>query len=157
MFHHLSDEDSGAIIVLTRTGSRFQNADDVEGERVRLRRELDAVGRAGKLLLIDSRAAPLSTDQQVGGAFSELRREIQRGFDCIAVILETKVGVLQANRLAANDLAAHGAPNSQICVFETYEEALRFLRETTAKRHSTQPPSRTSGRASLRPSVIRRD
>jgi hypothetical protein len=118
MFHQLSQADAGAIIVLTRTGKRFQDTDEVELERRRLRRELDALGRAGKRLLIDSRAAPLSTDQQVGGAFGELRREIQRGFERIAVILETKIGVLQANRLASTDLAACGNATSQICLFE---------------------------------------
>jgi hypothetical protein len=128
MFHLLSQRDAGTILVLTRTGERFQSTDEVELERRRLRRELDAVGRAGKHLLIDSRAAPLSTDQQVGGAFGELRREIQRGFERIAVILQTKVGVLQANRLASNDLAAGSDVYGRICVFETEEEALKFLR-----------------------------
>ena len=156
MFHHLSHEDAGAIIVLTRTGNRFQNADEVKHERARLRRELDSVGRAGKLLLIDSRAAPLSTDQQVGGAFGELRREIQRGFECIAVILETKVGVLQANRLASNDLAAHGTGTSRIAVFETYEEALKFLRETRTGSRSSGALVRASGSVWPRSSATRR-
>ena len=141
MFHQLSHADAGAIIVLTRTGKRFQNTDEVELERRRLRRELDALGRAGKHLLIDSRLAPLSTDQQMGGAFNELRREIQRGFERIAVVLETKVGVLQANRLASTDLAACGNPTGQICVFETEKEAFKFLRESAAAAAS---PSRIS-------------
>jgi hypothetical protein len=141
MFHELSQADAGATIVLTRTGRRFQDSNEVELERKRLRRELDALGRAGKRLLIDSRAAPLSTDQQVGVAFGELRREIQRGFERIAVILETKIGVLQANRLAATDLAIRRNTTSQICVFQTEKEALEFLRESAATAAS---PSRVS-------------
>lgn len=152
MFHHLTFADAGAIIVLTRTGSRFQNSEEVELERVRLQVELDSVGREGKHLLVDSRAAPLSTDQQVGEAFSELRREIQRGFERIAVILETKVGVLQANRLAANDLAAGGKPSSRLYVFETEEEALKFLREPAPSRIPFGQPTRVdNSRKSLRP------
>lgn len=128
MFHHLSQADAGVIVILTRTDSHFQNSDEVELERTRLKLQLDAVGRAGKRLLLDSRAAPLNTDQQFSEAFGELRREIQRGFERIAVILQTKVGVLQARRLAANDLAASGEPTGRICLFETDEEAFKFLR-----------------------------
>jgi hypothetical protein len=149
MFHQLSQTDAGGIIVLTRTGARFQNTDEVELERRRLRRELDAAGRAGKRLLIDSRAAPLSTDQQVGGAFGELRREIQRGFERIAVILQTKVGVLQANRLASNDMEAGGNVSGRISVFETEEEALKFLRGSAgaaaASRRTSIRPTREHG------------
>jgi hypothetical protein len=145
MFHQLSQADAGAIIVLTRTNKRFQDKDEVELERKRLKRELDALGRAGKRLLIDSRAAPLSTDQQVGAAFGELRREIQRGFERIAVILETKVGVLQANRLASTDLASCGNTTAQLCLFETEEDAFQFLRESAAAAASPR-------RVSIRPS-----
>jgi hypothetical protein len=141
MFHQLSQADGGAIIVLTRTGKRFEDAEQVELERMRLRHELHALGRAGKRLLIDSRAAPLSTDQQVGEAFGELRREIQRGFERIAVILGTKVGVLQAKRLASSDLTASGNRSGQLCVFETEEDAFKFLREKAAEAAS---PSRVS-------------
>ncbi len=145
MFHQVSQADAGAIIVLTRTAKRFQDADEVELERMRLKHELDALGRAGKCLLIDSRAAPLGTDQQVGEAFGELRRELQRGFERIAVILGTKVGVLQAHRLGSSDLAARGNLTTQLCVFETEEEAFHFLRQSAATAASP-------GRASVRPS-----
>lgn len=141
MFHHLGQADEGAIIVLTRTGKRFQDADEVELERRRLKHELDALGRAGKRLLIDSRAAPLSTDQRLGEAFEKLRREIQRGFDRIAVILETKVGVLQANRLASTDLAACGDPPGLLCIFETEEGAINFLRASGAAAANSIRPS----------------
>jgi hypothetical protein len=148
MFHQLSQADAGAIIVLTRTVKRFQNAEEVELERTRLRDELDALGRAGKRLLIDSRAAPFSTDQQVGEAFGELRREIQRGFERIAVILATKIGVLQANRLASTDLTACSNLTSQLCVFETEEDAFKFLRENAA---AAARPSRVPIRPTREP------
>jgi len=148
MFHQLSQADAGAIIVLTRTAQRFRDTEQVEFERIRLKHELDAVGRAGKRLLIDSRAAPLGTDQNMGEAFGELRREIQRGFERIAVILLTKVGVLQANRLASSDQATGGNPTAQLCVFETEEEAFEFLRESAA---APARPSRLSIRSNRSP------
>jgi hypothetical protein len=152
MFHQLGQADAGAIIVLTRTGRRFQDAEQVEFERMRLKHELDALGRPGKRLLIDSRAAPLGTDQKMGEAFRDLRREIQRGFERIAVVLDSKVGVLQANRLASTDLAAGGNPTGQLCVFETEEVALEFLREGSAaaaarpSRFSIRPPRTPPGK-----------
>jgi hypothetical protein len=53
-----------------------------------------------------------------------LREEIGRGFERTAVVVETKLGILQANRLNG-ETSVQGA----LAAFETEREALAFLKK----------------------------
>jgi hypothetical protein len=97
---------------------------EVAEERRRIGATLDQLGRQRKRLLVDSRRAPLSTDDRLASAFMALRAEIGRDFERTAVIVDTKIGILQANRLN-RETAVDGA----LAAFENESEALAFLKK----------------------------
>lgn len=112
--------DSG-FVRLVRSAARFESKAQINAARVWVARQLDALGRAGRGILIDSRLGPPSTDFEHGAEFCELRRETERGFSRIAVLVQTKLGVLQAHRIAAQD-------KSGLVVFENESDAAEFAR-----------------------------
>jgi serine/threonine protein kinase len=111
------------IVVVRRSSRQFANDAEVAEERRRIGAALDELGRQHKRLLVDSRHAPLSTDDRLAAAFLALRGEIGRDFERTAVVVSTKIGILQANRLN-RQTAVEGA----LAAFETETEALAFLK-----------------------------
>lgn len=109
------------FIRLVRTAARFESKAQITDARLWVGRQLDALGRTGRGILIDSRLAPPSTDFEHGVEFRALRRETERGFVRIAVLVQTKLGVLQAHRIAAQD-------RSGLVVFENESEAVEYAR-----------------------------
>lgn len=105
---------------VVRTAQRFDDEQQVRAERHRVGLVLDAIGRGGSLL-VDSRLAPPSTDFELGVEFRALRREVERGFERVAVLVKTKLGVLQANRLKPEQAS------SLLRVFDDEQEAIAFV------------------------------
>src|SRR5688572_23282546 len=85
-------------ICVVRSAQRFDDEHQVRAERLNIGLVLDNIGRGGALL-VDSRLAPASTDFELGTEFQALRREVERGFSRVAVLVKSKLGILQANRL----------------------------------------------------------
>ena len=112
------------IVLVRRSARQFRDDAEVVEERRRIGATLDQLGRQRKRLLVDSRRAPLSTDDRLASAFMALREEIGRDFERTAVVVNTKLGILQANRLN-RETAVEGA----IATFENESEALAFLRK----------------------------
>jgi serine/threonine protein kinase len=112
------------IVLVRRSSRKFVDADEVAEERRRIGSALDHLGRQGKRLLVDSRRAPLSTDDLLTNAFAALREEIGRDFERTAVVVDTKIGILQANRLN-RATTFDGA----IAAFEQESDALAFLKK----------------------------
>lgn len=54
--------------------------------------------------------------------FAKLRVSVRRGFEKIAVLVQTKVGLLRAGRLGAQD----GAPE---VIFDSEDAALEYLKD----------------------------
>ncbi|HEX2730863.1 MAG TPA: hypothetical protein VHM70_04630 [Polyangiaceae bacterium] len=123
MFHDISLLDTNVVLV-RRSSLEFSDSAEVDRERERVRGILDGLGRAGKRLLIDSRQAPLSTDARMSDAFRKLREELARGFDRTAVVVASKLGVLQAGRLLA-DMRIDGSKG----IFESEQAALQYLKQ----------------------------
>lgn len=117
---HYSVFMESGFVRLVRSAARFESKAQVLEARLWVGRQLDAFGRTGRGILIDSRLAPPSTDFEHGPEFFELRRETERGFSRTAVLVQTKVGVLQAHRIASQDKSA-------LMVFESESEALDYL------------------------------
>lgn len=113
-----------SIVQVRRSARNFANAAEVMEERRRIGAALDQIGRARKRLLVDSRLAPLSTDDRLANEFMALREEIGRGFERTAVIVSSKIGILQANRLN-RETTLDGA----LAAFENDRDALTFLRK----------------------------
>ncbi|MEO7035106.1 MAG: serine/threonine-protein kinase [Polyangiaceae bacterium] len=112
------------IVLVRRSARQFVDDAEVAEERRRIGAVLDQLGRQRKRLLVDSRRAPLSTDDRLASAFTALREEIGRDFERTAVVVRTKIGILQANRLNRGT-ALDGA----LAAFENEAEALAFLRK----------------------------
>ena len=112
------------IVLVRRSARQFVDEADVAEERRRIGAALDQLGRRGKRLLVDSRSAPLSTDDRLSAAFTALRIEIGRDFERTAVVVDTKIGILQANRLN-RQTALDGA----LAAFGDESEALAFLKK----------------------------
>ena len=112
------------IVQVRRSARNFANAFEVTEERRRIGAALDQIGRARKRLLVDSRLAPLSTDDRLASEFMALREEIGRGFERTAVVVNSKIGILQANRLN-RETTLDGA----LAAFENDRDALAFLRK----------------------------
>lgn len=118
--HYSVFMDSG-FIRLVRSSARFETKAQITEARLWVGRQMDALGRTGRGILIDSRLAPHSTDFEHGLEFGELRRETVRGFSRIAVLVQTKLGVLQSHRIAAQD-------KTGLVVFENEPDAVEFLK-----------------------------
>jgi serine/threonine protein kinase len=112
------------IIRVRRTPREFSSASEIAAEQLRVGLALDRLGRVQKRLLVDSRHAPHSTDERLADAFLALRHEIGRGFERTAVLVASKVGILQATRLN-NKMSLGGA----VATFDSEREALEFLRK----------------------------
>lgn len=107
-------------VCVVRSAQRFEDEEQVRAERLNMGVILDAIGR-GDALLVDSRLAPASTDFELSTEFKALRREVERGFTRVAVLVKTKLGVLQANRLRPEN-------SSRVMrVFDDEQEAIAFL------------------------------
>jgi hypothetical protein len=122
-FHEIARLDA-TVIVVRRSAREFVSAEELDLERVRVVAALNAMGRTGQRLLIDSRLAPTSTDTRMAEAFQRLRDDLCRGFERTAVLVSSKIGVLQAKRLTGSVRMTGGLE-----VFDTEAAALQFLQQ----------------------------
>jgi hypothetical protein len=106
-FHLVDVLHNGRVVRVERTGLRFEDAYTLNQERLLLVKALNTIGRSGRCLLIDSRAAPHSTDQDLEQEFRRFRLEVARGFERVAALVRTKVAILQVTRLCADQAAVH--------------------------------------------------
>jgi serine/threonine protein kinase len=112
------------VVLVRRSARKFIDQSEVAEERRRIGAALDKLGRQGKRLLVDSRRGPLSTDDRLASAFTALREEMGRDFERTAVVVDTKIGILQANRLNRGTTV-----NGPLAAFESEAEALAFLKK----------------------------
>lgn len=132
-FHEVNVLQDGRIVRLWRSPRAFADATELRFERRRLMGELNAIGRAGRGLLIDSRLAPHSTEAQLEEEFTRYRREVMAGYERVASLVRTKVAILQVNRLLSGQA-------SEFQVFDDETEAIEYLLTgATPKRPSRAP------------------
>ncbi len=112
------------VVLVRRSARQFVDDTEVAEERRRIGTALDQLGRQRKRLLVDSTRAPLSTDDRLAAAFMALREEIGRDFERTAVVVGSKIGILQANRLN-RETTVDGA----LAAFENESQALAFLKK----------------------------
>jgi hypothetical protein len=101
-FHQVDVLHEGRIVCVRRSARRFEGAQELKLERSLLVEKLNSIGRAGRGLLIDSRSAPHSTDDNLQEEFRRFRVDVSRGFARVATVVRTKVAILQVNRLCAD-------------------------------------------------------
>lgn len=127
-FHRLDVLHEGRIIRLERSERAYQSGAELNQERLLLKEALDKLGRTGRSLLIDSRVAPHSTDARLEEEFRRFRLEVARGFDRVAALVRTKVGILQVKRLIADS-------TSHVHAFDDEAAAIAYL--------LAEPPARS--------------
>lgn len=110
----------GRVVRVQRSERPYAAAVELNQERLLLGEALDRLGRAGRGLLIDSRVAPPSTDDRLQEEFRRFRLEVARGFDRVAALVRTKVGILQVNRLVADS-------TSNVHAFDDEAAAMGYL------------------------------
>lgn len=114
-------EVQGRIVVLRRTSTRFETPAEAAREAARLGAELDVLGRKGRRLLLDVRAVAPNAEERFEAPLAALRSQTRRDFERIAVLLRTKVGLLQANRILSDD------KDTESRLFDDEEAARAFL------------------------------
>lgn len=107
-------------MLLRRSAQPFDDGDELSRERALVAENLDALGRKGRGLLIDSRLAPHSTEDRLKDEFLRLRDEVVRDFERVAVLVRSKVGLLQVRRLAVE----HTVP---VHAFDDEAAAIAYL------------------------------
>lgn len=133
MFHQLDVLHEGRIVRIRRSERPFASAFELHIERRRLTQELDAIGRSGRRLLVDSRAAPHSTDEHLQEEFQRFRVDVARGFERIATLVRTKVAILQVRRLS-------GAQAWPPRAFDDEAAAIAYLLDDTPRESKREKP-----------------
>ncbi len=119
-FHQVDVLHEGRIVRVRRSERRFETAFELGQERHLLVEALNHLGRAGRALLIDSRVAPNSTDERMQAEFRRFRADVVRGFDRVATVVRTKVGMLQVHRLCSD-------PAMAVVPFDDEADAIAYL------------------------------
>jgi hypothetical protein len=118
-FHKVELLHEGRVVCIRRSERPFESAAELRQERFRLVEQLNTLGRSGRGLLIDSRAAPHSTEASMKDEFERFRTEVARGYALVAILVRTKVGILQVRRL--------GAAQSAVVAFDDEAAAVNYL------------------------------
>lgn len=119
-YHRIDVLQDGRVIRVVRSERAYDSAFDLAQERMRLGAALDKLGRTGRGLLIDSRVAPHSTDDKMQDEFRRFRLEVARGFERVAALVRSKVGILQVNRLVGDSIAS-------VQAFDDETQAIAYL------------------------------
>lgn len=94
----VSLEDAGRLVHLTRTAVQFPDLDTMRQCYGEVIRTYDQLGRAGRSLLVDSRAPTGRNDPAYERTMFTLLPDLDRGFLRIGVLVNTAVGKLQFHR-----------------------------------------------------------
>lgn len=108
------------LIVLTRSTEPYADLESMRDTFLGLEASITYLSRPRTLLLVDSRKAPARNDPAFEGEFGRLRKHFLRDFQKTATIVQTAVGILQANRHIRKDELPMG-------VFTDPGEALAYL------------------------------
>jgi hypothetical protein len=123
-----------SILRVARSSRPFVSAVDAVRRSLPVVQALDAIGRRGRSLLLDSRAAIGISDPVYESGYRGLRLRIAEGFDRAAVLVRTQAGQLHSRRLIEND-----GETSRWVVFGEEALALRYLRGKIPSLHPPDP------------------
>lgn len=128
-FYTVTLEAGGAFVRLVRTPKPYEGIPEIEVEAERIGAVLDALGRARRGLVIDSRGGPTpSRDDATERAHAKVREAVSRGFPRVAVLVGSAIGKLQVNRLV------HGEGRGAMRAFDRADEAEGYARGPSTDR-----------------------
>lgn len=126
IFHQLSVHQSGHLVRLTRAATPFASLQEMAREMESVNQALNPLRNSCVGLLIDVRLAPARNDAEFERAFEPHRARLHAGFGRSAVLTQTAVGRMHAQRL--------GGSGSNRGAFVSEPEALDFLMKNLAER-----------------------
>ncbi len=130
------------IVVLTRSAEPFGSAEEIDSTCMPVQLTLNHVGRRGKRLLVDTRAAVGNNNPAFEVAFAAHRQRMVQGFAKVAIVVQTAIGKLQNQRLVGEpSLAQDRSAPGEMRVFMNIEDALAYLGAEPPK--PAEPPSRS--------------
>lgn len=108
------------VVLLVRTGEPFRTVADVEQCISDFARFIPANRRPQWRIILDMRQGPTRVDPSLDPAFERFRKETHAGFSRLAVVVNTPIGRLRAERLS-------NVSTIPQCVVGSLEEAVAFI------------------------------
>ena len=108
------------IVILRRSANAFRNSAEVDRTIVDLASAVSDRVRSGASILLDMRDAPVRTNPELDTAFERYRAETERGFERVAVVVESTLGKIRSDRLKQTSQADVG-------IFLSLDEGLSWL------------------------------
>jgi hypothetical protein len=121
----VSMDAAGQVVRVVRTAHPYETLDALERSMKGLVGVLDQLGRQGRVLLMDSRAARGRHDAEFDEAMAKWRPEVYRQFVRVAVLVESATGVLHARRWARLDQQARLVGVSESELLDQLRASLR--------------------------------
>jgi hypothetical protein len=95
--------DGGHLVRLTRSATAFPDVNTLERSYRTIGLRFDQLGRSGRCLLVDVRATVGRNDPAFELAVRRVLPLIDRGFDRVAILVQTAAGLLQGRRRSYED------------------------------------------------------
>jgi hypothetical protein len=113
---------SRRIVVLQRSAVPFRQPEDIDRTIVELAQAVPDHLRSGSRILIDMRQAPTRPKPELDTAFQRYRTETERGFERVAVVVESTLGKVRSDRLKSTT-------ETEVQIFQALEAARSWLLE----------------------------
>jgi hypothetical protein len=102
-FRTISVDPKGPLVKLVRSDVPYQTLDMLEKSVLDMARTLDVIGREGRVLLSDLRAAQGRNDPTFEDRMMKLRPRLYEGFVRVGILVRSSVGALQVKRMMQED------------------------------------------------------
>jgi hypothetical protein len=102
-FVRLYRERGSTLLRYERTPASYASVSEVLPAHRDVIRQLDTLGRASHVLLVDLRAAPLNNAPGFEETMATVRAELMRGFPRVALVVRSAAGLLQVQRHTRED------------------------------------------------------
>lgn len=102
-YFRISFDPTRRLVVAVRSSEGIDDLADLEPAFERIITALDGLGRADKRLFLDIRAARGRNDEPFEAAMKRLRPRIFGGFERVAILVRSAVGLLQIQRHLRED------------------------------------------------------
>ncbi len=113
-------EHAGRVVRIVRSAVPYPDPAAAEQAYAGLYPILDRIGRSGRCLLNDQRLSPGRNEPAFEAVFARIRNRTTPGFHRIGTLVQSKVGLLQVNRLIREDQVERLASNSESEILEYF-------------------------------------
>lgn len=113
---------SRRIVFLRRSASPFRHPEAIDRTIAELAQALPDRVRARSGILLDMRQGPTRPKPELDTAFQRYRSETERGFDRVAVVVESALGKVRSDRLKATS-------EVEVQIFQSPDDAESWLME----------------------------